>query len=91
MNKKELRKKRAEAEKKYQELKKRDIFPHQIIYKNYMKVDKLTAQTVFQKVLNNERLTEQEYKIYAENLTKEQVKLEFEKIKEKLKLDVIEL
>ena len=28
MNKKELRKKRAEAEKKYQELKKRDIFPH---------------------------------------------------------------
>ena len=56
-----------------------------------MKVDKLTAQTVFQKVLNNERLTEQEYKIYAENLTKEQVKLEFEKIKESLKLDIVEI
>ena len=56
-----------------------------------MKVDKLTVQRIFQKAENNERLTEQEYKIYAENLTKEQVKLEFEKIKEKLKLDIIEL
>ena len=53
-----------------------------------MKVNQI--KEVFRKVIRNEQLTESEWKIYAQNLTNEQVKTELEKYRELIeKYDVI--
>ena len=53
-----------------------------------MKVELI--REVFRKAIRNEPLTENEWKIYAQNLTNEQVKTELEKYRELIeKYDVI--
>ena len=53
-----------------------------------MKVELI--KEVFRKATRNEPLTESEWKIYAQNLTNEQVKTELEKYRELIeKYDVI--